>query len=61
MTISDARARHRAQQLVLARIARGRQTKRLLDLFDQFSAKGTFFLPGWMAERYAQGPAARDS
>jgi polysaccharide deacetylase family protein (PEP-CTERM system associated) len=29
-------------------------TKRLLELFDQFSAKGTFFILGWVAERYPQ-------
>lgn len=29
-------------------------TKRLLDLFDQFGAKGTFFVLGWVAEHYPQ-------
>ena len=29
-------------------------TKRLLELFDQFGAKGTFFVLGWVAERYPQ-------
>jgi polysaccharide deacetylase family protein (PEP-CTERM system associated) len=29
-------------------------TKRLLELFDQFGAKGTFFILGWVAERYPQ-------
>ena len=29
-------------------------TKRLLELFDQFNAKGTFFVLGWVAERYPQ-------
>ena len=27
-------------------------TRRLLDLFDEFRAKGTFFVLGWVAERY---------
>jgi len=27
-------------------------TKRLLELFDQFGAKATFFVLGWVAERY---------
>jgi polysaccharide deacetylase family protein (PEP-CTERM system associated) len=27
-------------------------TKRLLDLFDEFDVKGTFFVLGWVAERY---------
>src|SRR4051812_4038 len=27
-------------------------TRRLLELFDQFGAKGTFFVLGWVAERY---------
>src|SRR5688572_9322767 len=29
-------------------------TKRLLELFDQFGARGTFFVLGWVAERYPQ-------
>src|SRR5688572_30039830 len=29
-------------------------TKRLLELFDQFGAKGTFFVLGWVAERYPE-------
>lgn len=27
-------------------------TRRLLDLFDEFSARGTFFVLGWVAERF---------
>src|SRR5262245_22654323 len=29
-------------------------TERLLALFDQFDAKGTFFVLGWVAERHPQ-------
>ena len=29
-----------------------RNTQRLLDLFDEFSVKGTFFVLGWVAERH---------
>ena len=29
-------------------------TKRLLELFDQFGVKGTFFVLGWVAERHPQ-------
>ena len=29
-----------------------RNTQRLLDLFDEFDARGTFFVLGWIAERY---------
>jgi polysaccharide deacetylase family protein (PEP-CTERM system associated) len=29
-------------------------TKRLLELFDQFGARGTFFVLGWVAERHPQ-------
>ena len=29
-------------------------TRRLLELFDRFGAKGTFFVLGWVAERYPQ-------
>jgi polysaccharide deacetylase family protein (PEP-CTERM system associated) len=29
-------------------------TKRMLELFDEFGAKGTFFVLGWVAERYPQ-------
>jgi polysaccharide deacetylase family protein (PEP-CTERM system associated) len=29
-------------------------TKKLLDLFEQFSVRGTFFVLGWVAERYPQ-------
>jgi polysaccharide deacetylase family protein (PEP-CTERM system associated) len=31
-----------------------RNTHRLLDLFEQFGVRGTFFVLGWVAERYPQ-------
>jgi polysaccharide deacetylase family protein (PEP-CTERM system associated) len=31
-----------------------RNTNNLLDLFDEFHVKGTFFVLGWVAERYPQ-------
>src|SRR6188768_2065340 len=29
-----------------------RNTERMLDLFDEFQTKGTFFVLGWVGERY---------
>src|SRR5688500_18150510 len=31
-----------------------RNTARLLDIFDEFSVRGTFFILGWVAERQPQ-------
>ena len=31
-----------------------RNTERLLELFEQYSVRGTFFVLGWVAERYPE-------
>ena len=35
-----------------------RNTERILDLFDERQIKGTFFILGWVADRYFLAPAS---